>query len=572
MPQQFPLLVTILLATLGLSVFLLYYCWRHRTKRGATSLSALILGITLWVLSDLTQILLGGQPLALYGLPLRYFATGITVVGVLLLGLEYTGRTKFLNGWAIAVLLAHPFVMMALLLSPYSGLIATTTPNPDVPWGYELHPEIGHVVHVLYCYALVLLSVSLLFNMMLRTEHGYRRQLLALVLVVVTPFSVSILYNVGALPFDLTPPTFAVTASLLAYAVFNLRIMDTIPVARQRVFDELSDLVVILDDENRIIDANAAAIDAFDLENDPLGTVADDALPFSLTDARGAQTAGEEVAATIDSTIRYLDVNVSVLSDYEDNVLARCIVCRDVTDSRRRQRRLAQREQDLNLLKNVQSRFLRHNIRTDMNLIQGYAEQLVEAPPEEQREYYQRLLETTDGVIEQSTKARIIEGIIEEPTRIELELIGELTSILRRVKRTHPDVRFETTLPEETRVLATPQIGRALENLLDNAARHNTAADPRVDIAVVVLDETVVLQIQDNGAGIDPQEIAVLDEREETPLQHGSGFGLWVVDWLVQKSHGDLEFEVDGAGTTVTIRLESALAPESGPGSDSGSD
>ncbi|MDZ7731370.1 MAG: ATP-binding protein [Natrialbaceae archaeon] len=70
------------------------------------------------------------------------------------------------------------------------------------------------------------------------------------------------------------------------------------------------------------------------------------------------------------------------------------------------------------------------------------------------------------------------------------------------------------------------------------------------------------MTIVDNGPGIPDHELAVLDEGEETPLQHGSGLGLWLVYWLVDKSNGSLEFETGEDGTSVTCLLPAADPPE----------
>lgn len=52
-------------------------------------------------------------------------------------------------------------------------------------------------------------------------------------------------------------------------------------------------------------------------------------------------------------------------------------------------------------------------------------------------------------------------------------------------------------------------------------------------------------------------ERAVILSGEETPLQHGSGVGLWLVKWVVRNVGGTLSF-ADGPGTTVEVELPAA--------------
>lgn len=69
--------------------------------------------------------------------------------------------------------------------------------------------------------------------------------------------------------------------------------------------------------------------------------------------------------------------------------------------------------------------------------------------------------------------------------------------------------------------------------------------EPRVEVGVA-----------DDGPGIPDHERAVLEDGRETPLEHGSGLGLWIVVW---KSGGAVEFEPnDPEGTVVTSRFDAA--------------
>lgn len=74
-------------------------------------------------------------------------------------------------------------------------------------------------------------------------------------------------------------------------------------------------------------------------------------------------------------------------------------------------------------------------------------------------------------------------------------------------------------------------------------------------IHAAVQDETVTVGVSDDGPGIPQQETDVIASGQETPLQHGSGLGLWLVDRVVSQSNGTLSFEVDG-GTTALVTLD----------------
>jgi signal transduction histidine kinase len=68
-------------------------------------------------------------------------------------------------------------------------------------------------------------------------------------------------------------------------------------------------------------------------------------------------------------------------------------------------------------------------------------------------------------------------------------------------------------------------------------------------------DDRVTVRVEDDGPGIPDDELGVVTEGEETPLKHGSGLGLWIVQWGCRWLGPDPEFEVTEKGTTVRFRL-----------------
>jgi len=92
--------------------------------------------------------------------------------------------------------------------------------------------------------------------------------------------------------------------------------------------------------------------------------------------------------------------------------------------------------------------------------------------------------------------------------------------------------------------------------------RHNDQETPEVTILVTDDPETNqgIVRIADNGPSIPEIETDVLnDETEISSTYHGSGVGLWVMQWAVNSLGGDLSFEENSPrGNLVQIALPKA--------------
>ena len=557
---EFLVLQLLLLGGLGVSLGFLSYCLQYRQKRGVTSLIVMFTGIGLWIGSELVQIQLRMLRYAGFGMALRVLGIEITVIGMFFLGLEYTGRERYIDWRLVTLLSVVPLAEIALALSPARSLLFEARVNDAVPWGYELVQTPLFVAHTAYSYLFVAGSLGLLGAMMLRTNAGYRRQLAAVFVAILFPTAVNVAFHFDITRFDLTPVSFVGTAGVLMFATFRLRLLDAIPVARQTVLEQMEDMVIVLDEDNEIITTNGATRAAFGIADSAAGKPATELFETDQLE-KIVSNDQQQLGLVIDDERRAINVNSSPITDYRGNLLARVLVCRDITERREQERQLRRREEELELLKNLQSRFLRHNLRNELNVVRANAELLADRDNPVERDRYETIVRKTDQILEWSTKARTIEQLVETDERVTRDLTAELDTLLTELREEYPAVTFEFGESGPREVIAVPQIDRALRNVLDNAARYNTAENPLVHVDTESVGEQLQVHITDNGPGIDSHEIETLRNRQETQLQHGTGLGLWLVYWVMDKSGGELSFDADD-GTTVTLTFDRAVSRE----------
>ncbi|MGH2893285.1 MAG: sensor histidine kinase [Solirubrobacteraceae bacterium] len=200
-----------------------------------------------------------------------------------------------------------------------------------------------------------------------------------------------------------------------------------------------------------------------------------------------------------------------------------------------------------------------HELRTPVTSLRTNIEVLledVELDPEDRR----RLLA---DVVEQSEELTALVGDLIElargdqpgPETDDVRLDGVAAESLARARRNAPGIHFDATLVP-TLVDGVPErLGRAINNLLDNAARHSPAGGP-VELGVGPHG----VEVRDHGTGVEPEDLPYVFDRffrgRNSRGRQGSGLGLAIVRQVAQQHGGSASVTnaVDG-GAIFTLHL-----------------
>jgi signal transduction histidine kinase len=110
-------------------------------------------------------------------------------------------------------------------------------------------------------------------------------------------------------------------------------------------------------------------------------------------------------------------------------------------------------------------------------------------------------------------------------------------------------------------------VDAVLENLLDNALKYS-GEQPRVALSVRAEGERAVIEVRDDGVGIERRDLRRIFQRfyrapeESVRSRHGTGLGLYVVAELVRRMGGRIEAESEGLGrgSVFTVRVPTRQA------------
>ncbi|MDE2814288.1 MAG: ATP-binding protein, partial [Gemmatimonadota bacterium] len=120
--------------------------------------------------------------------------------------------------------------------------------------------------------------------------------------------------------------------------------------------------------------------------------------------------------------------------------------------------------------------------------------------------------------------------------------------------------------PAEVRIQET-QFNQMLVNLLKNAMEAieelkksgGLKGQPRIEIRACIQQEFFVLEVQDNGIGIEQKNLKAIFGAGYTTKQEGSGLGLHSAANFVTGSGGKIQPLSDGYGTGTTMRVSLRL-------------
>ena len=471
---------------------------------------------------------------------------GISTVPWIVFALQYTGKYTRIRKRTI-VLLSLPIAAMA-------GIIAIQT-SGVFEYGVVLQ-ILGTLafVHVLF---LMVIGIYLI----VRTTHEYGHLSVVQGISLGTAgFATFFALNTTTILMQEAGSTasvgafsaaFAVPAGLIAFAVFHYDMFESTPAAgtvgQQAIARDTDDLFFIVDGNDRIIKLNPKAAEVFGLDRtETLGEPICEVLEVPRSELQEMET--YELRTGVSR--RQFDPAVSAFTDQHDRQLGYIVSLHEVTERELRKQRLE-----------VLNRVLRHNLRNSVDVIKSNAEVLAENGHGDRADV---IIESADGLADLGYKARSIDRFVSRRVHeTERDLVTVVEGIVEERCGGDPTVRVELDAPESATLLTDWEaLTSALDSAVGNAVQH---AEAVVSVEVTEYATGYRITVTDDGPGIPDSELAAIDAGSETPLQHGTGLGLWQIKWGIKKLNGTVNFENDGgASVRMTVPDRAESRPPSG--------
>ena len=542
---------------------------------------------------------------------------GIVWTGIAFLGfaLEYTGRSDVVRSRAFAAVVGFGLLStVGLATNPLHGAFWTgfrfdpvlgvsTVSYAFGPWAYLV---------VAVESVLVASAVFLLVDTLLSYGPFYRRESAAVALSSLPPGLALVAWTLEVGPLSqlqFAPLMFVPHVLLDAYAFNRAEMFDRNPTtsraADRTAIDDLADPVVVLGPDRRVVRLNPAAEALLGAE----AATARDRPLSAFLDVPVAVDEDAQIAVDAGSRRRTYAVSTSRLTDPNGTHVGYTVVLSDVTERERRRQQLE-----------VLNRVLRHNLRNDAGLVHGYGELLVDRLEDPELVRMADAIERRSGALAAlGGKAGTVESLLTDADPVEVDVADVVEEVVDDARGRDPDATVDLAVDvgEEgtgeaagtggtgeaagtggtgeaagtggtgeaegaeggnvaggpTARLRPDALRAVVVNTVENALEHHDGAgtereDGGAWVRVTLRREGVerdegpaggdrfVLVVEDDGPGIPDHEVSAVESGRETALEHGSGLGLWVVEWAAGALGADVAYaDREPRGTRVTVEI-----------------
>jgi two-component system, OmpR family, phosphate regulon sensor histidine kinase PhoR len=214
-----------------------------------------------------------------------------------------------------------------------------------------------------------------------------------------------------------------------------------------------------------------------------------------------------------------------------------------------------------------------HELKTPIFNIQGYILTLLDGgleDPSINREYLERTENSINRLITIVEDLENISNLESGSVQLKIERfdvvalareVADYMEIKARIQGT--TIFFSESYDRPVFVNADQErIRQVFVNLLDNSLKYGQKEDGKTKISFFNMDENVLVEITDNGPGIEPQDIPRIFERfyradkARSREQGGSGLGLSIVKHIIEAHDQSIDVRSTlGIGTTFAFTL-----------------
>jgi len=546
---------------------LVFILWKRRDSDGVIFLILFEFAASLWALSDGFEHAATTLPLKIMWSQIGYIGSATATIFFLLFTLSYTQFNKYINPFFVSILMAIPVITIILVF---------TNSHHQLIWkSVDFYSDTNEStynygkwfwLYVLYEYMVLISAIIILLLSTFRFYKIYKIQLIYLIIASTLPLTTSILYVFKLLPLraDLTPIALIFSGILSAFGIYFQRMFEVVPVARIQTINNLSDGIIVVDMDDRIVDVNQAFVNIINAsKGEILGRPFRRFSKLFLDEETEQLTDSECLTETTIRTakgVKHFEVKYNPVTNSKHHLIGRIFLLHDI--SIRKNALDAAVESNI-LLKNeilenerliadldAYARSVAHDLKNPIGGVIGLTDFIKEDILNQKQE---QAFELLDILNEQGHKMlTIVDELLllsrirkEDVLPVQIDMHSIVKAAINRLGQQVKERGAKFRIPENWPVVkGNPQwIEEVWVNLISNAIKYG-GDPPEIVIGTdKMLNGWNRFWIQDNGNGLPAElyEKLFADfERLGQQTIEGHGLGLSITKRIIEKLGGQV--------------------------------
>ena len=518
MYQFFPYIILSVISFLTL-VTLAVYVLHNRQNLAVKEFILAVLTLAWWVFCQAFELMAMTLPVKLFWANLLYPGAALSSFAYLMVAMRYTGYERFLTKKNITIISSISLVFFVLIFTDqYHGLMRTNLSLDTSSVPYTIDKDYGMLfpLYMLFAYGMNGASMVLILLTAIKKHSVYRKKAqILLVGVSIIPLS-NMSYILGLSPvsrFDMTPALFWLSALIVSWGIFQNKLLNIMPIARDLLVERISSGIVVVDNNDTLVDINDATLKMFELQRSEI---------IGKNIAHSPQLAdnlpGE---SNLQKTITYYgagkrciyEVRRHPLNDNYGRRAGTLWVIEDITERQNNLEKLVQQEKTLTVMSERER--LARSLHDGLGQVFGYYNTQGQAVKEYLlQQKYPAAIKHLEDLIDVSRNHHLI--IREQISDIRgVSFVNKsFTLVLKQYSADYSEkhgipvkVVFDDSIPasfpdDETAV----ELLRIIQEALNNVQKHAGACTVEVGFKRKV--NFVEVSISDSGAGFNPLEIS----------------------------------------------------------------
>jgi len=507
------------------------YGFRYRENIGAKEFIFAMLASAWWVFCQAFELMAVTLPVKLFWANIEYIGAGLSTFAYLMLAMRFSGYDKLLTKKNISIVLIIYSVFFGLVFTDqYHGLMRTNFSLDTTAIPYIIDKDYG-AVYILYTYSMNIASLFLLFINAIKKKSIYRKQALILFTGLSFIAATNISYILGIFPvkrFDTAPAFFGISALVVSLGIFQHKLLNIMPIARDLLVERMSSGIIVLDRDNMIIDLNLAALSMFHLEKSKMigNSVSD--IPLLAENLPPGDTGEQKMVFTYGNEEKEFvyEIKTHPFYDKKDKRAGTLYVINDITEQQKNVQKIIQQEKTLSIMR--EREHLGRELHDGLGQMFGYYNTQAQTVKEYmiQQKYQIAMKHLEDLIfISRDIHSDIREYILEmrgisPRNRSFSAALKQYVAVFSEkfgIKVTTSfDDNLPSNFPEDTKAI---QLLRIIQEALNNIQKH--AGECIVNISFTRKEGFVEINVADTGIGFDTSKqkgihqygLAIMQER-----------------------------------------------------------